>query len=499
MTNSIHSSLATPLAPEESAEVKGMSDGAPEAASADGLPRRWEDVRRFVRLYAANPLFDDTEEWVIRDNPYRRPVDRRHVEQSDFGRPLGRAEVFDGTALAAHRMLLNIYETDLVFLPEKNFAARRGDFARYYSNDNKLLGELIRPTLEAHVFGFLEDEINVTGRWSAEALRSYLQSLVAEHERSELGICKAVLASAEPRRAARSLMVQVAGDFLSESSASARNILGKYGAIQSELFKIVIDDYGYGVHRAKHSTLFEDTLATCGLAPDAHAYWQFYLGSSLALNNYYHYVSRDHSKFFRAIGAVAVAESMFAHTCRKISEMLRAALGAEVDTYYFDEHYHIDEHHGRMAFEHVVAPAIAKHGDGVIPDIVRGMEELQLVTSLADEDFIAQVAFADGAEDFKALGGQINGRLLGGELQRQRATYVEGRSRSFVTRVHDGDRLCAVETGAAELVIGHDQSVRLGGGEAIVIPRGRLHGLAVASEECVYHIYDLEDYRSCLS
>lgn len=499
MNNPAHSALATPLAAEEFSAPQGTSNGTHAPAVAAGLPRRWEDVRPLVRLYAANPLFGDTEEWVIRDNPYRRPIDRRRVEQFDFGRRLAREEACGGTALAAHRMLLNIYETDLIFLPDKDFAAKRGDFAGYYSNDNKLLGELIRPTLEAHVFGFLDDEIAVTGRWTAEALRSYLRSLVAEHEQSELDICRAVLASPDPPRAARSLMVQVAGDFLSEASASARNILGKYGAIQSELFKIVIDDYGYGVHRAKHSTLFEDTLATCGLAPDAHAYWHFYLGSSLALNNYYHYVSRDHSKFFRAIGAVAVAESMFAHSCRKISEMLRAALGAGVDTYYFDEHYHIDAHHGRMAFEHVVAPAIERHGEAVIPDIVRGMEELQLVTSLADEDFIAQVAFADGADNFKALGGQVHRRLLDGQLQRRKTTHAENRGRSLVTRVHDEDRLYAVEAGALELVIAHDQSVRLDGGEGMIVPRGRLHGAAVASEECVYHVYDLEDYRSCLS
>ena len=62
--------------------------------------------------------------------------------------------------------------------------------------------------------------------------------------------------------------------------------------------------------------------------------------------------------------------------------MLRTVFGKPVDTYYFDEHYHIDAHHGRMAFEYVVAPAIARHGNGIIPDIVRGMEELQLLTAI---------------------------------------------------------------------------------------------------------------------
>jgi hypothetical protein len=500
MNDSTHSSLATALTPDDSsAAINDTNGSAFAASSSSAFPLQQEDVHRFIRLYAASPLFDNSPEWMMSDNPYRRPVDRERVEQFDFGRPLGGDEIATGSALAAHRMLLNIYETDLIFLPEKNFAAKRNDFARYYSNENKMLGELIRPTLETHVFGFLTEEIAVTGKWTLEALKSYVQSLVEAHEQSELEICQAVLASADPPRAARSLMIQVAGDFLSEASASARNILGKYGAIQSELFKIVIDDYGYGVHRAKHSTLFEDTLATCELATDVHAYWQFYLGSSLALNNYYHYVSRDHSKFFRAIGAVAVAEAMFAHSCHKISQMLRAVFGKQVDTYYFDEHYHIDAHHGRMAFDYVVAPAIEQHGEAVIQDIVRGMEELQHVTSLADKDFIAQIAFADGAENFKVLGREIQARILGGELSKRQTTHVENRSRAPVTRVNDGDVLCAVESGALKIIISQEQSVRLVGGEAMVIPRGRLHGLALDTEECVYHIYDVEDYQSCLS
>jgi len=458
-----------------------------------------DEMKRLIELYAARPLFDNTPEWIIRDNPYRRPVNWNAVQQLDFSIPLTRSEIFGANALAAHRMLLNIYETDLIFLPESNFAAKRNDFASYYSNDNKLLGELIRPTLEAHVFNFLKDEINVTGRWSLEALKSYLQTIIAKHEESELEICNAILASADPERACRGLLIQVAGDFLSEASASSRNILGKYGEIQSELFKIVIDDYGYGVHPAKHSTLFENTLSTCGLMSDVHAYWQFYLSSSLALNNYYHYVSRDHSKYFQAIGAITVAEAMFSHTCRQISKMLRTVFGKTVDTYYFDEHFHIDAHHGRMAFDYVAAPAIAKYGDAVIPDIVRGLEELQLLTAIADDDFKAQIAFSDAVDGLKAPAQQIHQQILAGRLRKPKITQVENRDQSVVTQVFDGDKLYVVESGALDLVLGPDQSVRLDAGESIIVTRQCLHGIAVVSEECRYHIYDLGNYQSCLS
>lgn len=451
------------------------------------------DIKRYVQLYAANPLFAHHDEWVIADNPYRRPLDQQGITQHDFSRPLKKEEAFGASALAAQRMLFNVYESDMVFLPEKNFAAKRADFESFYSNENKLLGELIRPTLEAHLFEFLDEEIDISGKWSAAAVESYLQHLVENHERSELDILSAVLASPDPEKAALTLLIQVAGDFLTESSSSARNLLGKFGTVQSELFKIAIDDYGYGVHKAKHSTLFESTMSTCGLSSDAHAYWHFYLTGSLALNNYYHYVCRDHSKFFRAIGAVAVGESLFAHTCRKFSEMLRAVFGSRVDTYYFDEHYHIDEHHGRMAVENVIVPAIARYGDSVIPEIIRGMEELQAVTSLADADFMSQLAWADDLEGHRATADRALQSGLSVETESTKTSVSLQEGEPVITRTCDADSLWLVESGTLELVAGHGTSIQIQAGESIVVPRRRLHGASSASPRCFYHVYELKD------
>ena len=494
MNNSGQTSLAIAPAPDETPAKR-------ETTSPDWSSALWppEETQRLIELYASRPLFDDTAELLIRDNPYCRPIDRESIVRFDFSQTLDRSEVLGASALAAHRMLLNIYETDLIFLPEKNFAARKNDFTSYYSNDNKLLGELIRPTLEAHVFDFLEKEINITGKWTLETVKAYLQDLVAKHEQTELEMCTAIVSSADPLRAGRALLLQLACDFLSEASASARNILGKYGEIQSEFFKIVIDDYGYGVHPAKHSTLYENTLATADLISEVHAYWKFFLSSTLGISNYYHYVSRDHSKYFRAIGAIAVAESMFSHTCRKISQMLRTVFGKNVDTYYFDEHFHIDAHHGRMAFEHVVAPAIERYGNGVIPDIVRGMEELQLLTAIADEDFIAQVSFADTVADLRLTAQQIHARLVDGSLPQLAITHLGTRSQPFITRVSNQDQLYAVQSGTLDLILSPDQTVRLDRGETMIVPRQRLHGTAVVSEESCYRVYEFEDYQSCLS
>ena len=63
---------------------------------------------------------------------------------------------------------------------------------------------------------------------------------------------------------------------------------------QSELFKIFIDEFGYGLYSAKHSTIFKGMLASVGLRTDLHAYWNFYLNSSLVGMNYFNYLTEDH-------------------------------------------------------------------------------------------------------------------------------------------------------------------------------------------------------------
>ena len=490
------------IPPKTAVKQTAINDKALSYQPADNQYQPFElsadEANRFIGLYAANPLFRNSREQLIEDNPYRRPIDPELVRGMDFSKPLTRNETFSRSALAAHRMLLNIYEADLVFLPENNFGAKRGDFSLFYSDENRLLGEMVRPTLERHVFGFLQDQVGITGRWTAGALRAYMESLLQQHEQSQIDVVTFILSCKEPEKAAMTLLIQVASDFLTEASASARNVLGKYGPIQSELFKIVIDDYGYGVHKAKHSTLFENTLASCGLTSNIHAYWQYYLGSSIALANYYHLVSRNHGKFFRYVGAFAFAEAMFSHTCRQISQMLRKVFGPGVDTYYFDEHYHIDAHHGRMAFDYLVEPAIAKYGDVIIEDIVRGLEEVRLLTVMSDEDFMAQASWFCQAEEYKSIARAIQKRILDGEVTGAELSPVERQAEPAIMQVADEDELWTVDSGTLEVAAGYDQFIKLGAGEGLVVPRHRMRAAAAMSEECVYQIHKVGNYKAWL-
>jgi hypothetical protein len=124
------------------------------------------------------------------------------------------------------------------------------------------------------------------------------------------------------------------------------------------------------------------------------------------------------------------------------------------------------------------------------------MEELQVLTSLADEDFIAQIAFGDAVGELKSAAQRIHAQVLEGELQPPATTHLETRSRSLVTRVNDQDQLYAVESGALDLVFGPDQTVRLDRGDVMIVRRQRLYGTAIVAEESCYRVYDLGDYQS---
>ena len=213
-----------------------------------------EELRHAVTRFTANPLFLDNEEWLNDDNPYRRQLRPQVIGHLDFNRTLGRTSLYDYANLAAQRLLTTIYETDMMFLPRGGLDGKWEDFQAFYSPDTRHWGELARPALERFSFGFLRDEVDVSGRWTRDSLEAYLRELT-ERDLAAPGRAEAAIAtSADRERAARMWLIQFAPDFLSEASPMIRNAPGSYGRVQSEFFKIIIDEYGYGVHDAKHST-----------------------------------------------------------------------------------------------------------------------------------------------------------------------------------------------------------------------------------------------------
>ena len=340
--------------------------------------------------------------------------------------------------------------------------------------------------------------MNISGAWHAESLEVFLRELDNRDRDVVLPAEKAIRESSDPQRAAKMWLIQFAPDFLSGASPMLRNLLGNIGETQSEWFKIIIDEYGDGVHATKHSTLFERTLKSVGLHEDLHRYWQYYLPGSLLMNNYFHYLGKNHEMVFRYLGALFYAKTTLVDFCVRTAALLTDVFDGEVDVKYFTEHVHLDTQHGRMALEKLILPVVQRCGPAVIPEILRGYEEFQVIAQLTDEDFVAQISWMDEGPTNKQLHVPVYQGVIDGKVDAPVAHIVEPYGELSNTHSHQGDELCHVVSGTMKFVSGFQSYQILEAGEGTVIWRDRLHGAIIESDECVYEIHSVGDYRKCL-
>jgi len=435
-----------------------------------------------LRRFCEESLFGQPNTLAIVNNPYRRAIRPQDVAGLNFLDERITPDSFASPeALCAQRLLATIYEQDTVLLPMAEFDKARYDFDRFYRDDLKVAGEILRPTLERFCFAWLDDEIKVAGPWTIESMRAYFDARLAQANAGDSAVCRTILSSAYPQAAARELLVQMASDFLLEASAMGRNVLGNYGPALSSLFRIFIDEYGYGVHATKHSTLFERTLESIGLDSSVNAYWPFYLGSSLALVTWFHYVSRNHGLFFRYLGALLFTEGTLYVANRQQSDMLRAVFGDKVDTQYFDEHVHIDVHHSRMAMTEVIETLVRQCGTSIIPEIVHGFEAFAMLQKMADDDFIEQIEWASKLNSSGASAGDLD--VIPADAV---ASFEEPPGEISVPHSHPVDELFVVKQGALTFIAGSQFQIPVSAGEWVRIPKHRLHGSIVTSEQCRY-------------
>jgi hypothetical protein len=344
-----------------------------------------------LNKYISNSCFDQND--LKPSNPYVRPINKDRVLSTDFSSSVGAENLLSEKNLILHRLLFTIYEQDLLFLNFTDDGAF-SYFKMFYDPQLVAYGKTLKPTLEYLAFNFLQDEIEIIGNWDKTTAIKYLSEIIAEEEITSSRICHSITSAKDPTLAAKMLLIQMAPDFLTEASSMARTLPGSFGAEQSEIMKIFIDEYGYGVHSTKHSTLFEDTLVSAGLNPAIHYYYNDYLATSLMLVNYYHYISSNKLEWFRYMGTLYYTEASVPHLHKQLSSTFKKNL-AHVNTRYFDEHVHIDTHHRRMVIDKIISSSIDKYGDRIIDDILSGFESFRMLQRIADDDVIKRIQFID--------------------------------------------------------------------------------------------------------
>ncbi|MBY0545339.1 MAG: iron-containing redox enzyme family protein [Gammaproteobacteria bacterium] len=435
-------------------------------------------INERLRAYINHECFNPNK--LHPAHPYQRPLRKSDLTDIDFSIPVTTHDLMSNKNLLLNKLLLTIYEQDLLFLNEdlSNSEAQKA-FKLFYDPHFVAESKALKPDLEKLAFTFLDTEIETLGYWDKDHLVTYLSEIIKQQENQPSELCEFIAHTSNPVLACKMLLIQMAPDFLSEASAMARVLPGAYGQEQSEIMKVFIDEYGYGVYDMKHSSLFERTLDSIGMNRAIHYYYDAYLPTSLMLVNYFHFLCSNKQLWFRYLGALYYTEASIPHFNKQISTLLSKFLPS-IDTSYFDEHVHIDQHHRRMVMNKLILTSIDKYGDNVIDEILKGFESFRLLQSLADQDLMEQVRFAEISDT-----GQSH-QFVGEHI-----IFTEQKNELSLSHIHNESELFTVLEGQLSFHNNGIDVFTLNAGEGVIIPKGRVHGTRVQSPSARYSVAPL--------
>jgi hypothetical protein len=284
----------------------------------------------------------------------------------------GRIDVAAGDAslqtFVKHQALMRAYQTRYVLLPEE--APSGGVLApmrRHYGEGRlQALAEL-RPRLEAEL-------IAPQAPAGQGDIAAYVETMLGEIRNAPENAFTAFLAEAGHREDHyRNFLVQSSPDLLAEASASALGVIGEYGEPQSALFRILIDEFGYGAHHKKHAVLYRATMRSFGLDDAYNGYWPWFDTVALELHNVIHWLFQNPRNVFRQVGFLLHAETAYQRSTLAHHRYLRE-FHPDANARYFTEHAHIDLHHTRMVIDEAVTPLVARFGPEAGAEIIAGAE-----------------------------------------------------------------------------------------------------------------------------
>jgi hypothetical protein len=444
----------------------------------------FEDANSVVRAFAANTAFRaaEWEELTTEENPYRRPVRPDDLAWLDYGKPMPAGKALRLSALLGHRMLRNVYDSELLYLPPVPGEAAAGDGAAFYDATNRVLGALAGPVLERHLFTFLEGEREPLGSRDPDRVKQEIHAYRRERE-EEPGECFTAALSTEDRRAAATFtLLQLSAYLPAVRAAEGRAALGEYDVAHPGARPYLLAEYGAW---AAQGDTYRELLDAAGLKPTAAAYWQLYLGSSLARGNHLHRLSRDREKYPEFLGALLHQKIDEAATGRRYAEVFEDGFGAR--TTLFDRALALSETDLDALADRLLGPLHRAFGDEGIERFHHGFSDARRLARLWDGDLAEQLTWADTIELHQKKAERLNRHILDNGIVVDLDTFVESNEETSTTHVHDEHRLVMIERGQMHFWNNVTHKIELNEGDKLLIPVSRLHGSTVLSGECTYH------------
>jgi len=355
------------------------------------------------------------------------------------------------------------------------------DAATFYSDTNRMLGALAAPVLEQHLFGLFPSERKPLAGYGPEqvaaAIESYHQQRLAEPGRA----FGAALATADRKASATFVLLQLSAYLPASRVAIGRAALGEFDVAHPGARVTLLDDYRTwaGLHD-EYRSLVEGG----GLKTTTGAYWQLYLGTSLARGNHLHWLSRNREKYPEFLGALLHHSIDQSVTATRFADVFEDGLG--VRSTLFD---HLSQRPGHLRdlADRWVAPLRRLYGPDATERFHHGFADAAWLAQLWDEDLAQQLAWADDIPLHQKKAEQIHRYIEDNGITVDLDTFVESNEETSTTHVHDEHRLVMIERGEMHFWNNVTHKIDLHEGDKVLIPVSRLHGSTVLSGECTYH------------
>ncbi|MEX3105831.1 hypothetical protein [Streptomyces sp. ST1015] len=442
------------------------------------------DPNALLKAYAANTAFRaaTAEELTNPRNPFRRPVRPDDLAWLDYSPVLPDERQLLLSGLLGHRMLRNVYDAETAVLPPQADPAAAADGAHFHSAANRLLGTLVRPVLENHLLGHLDEGREELPAPTADALKAVVREY-AERRAAEPYSAFATAAGRKDANSAATFLLIQAGVFLPAAyTAIGRGALAEtslaHPGLRAELQEI---RRGWVEAAELYRSLFSGAGLTCSPA----AYWQFSLGTSLARGNHLLGLSLAGDRLPELLGAVAHFLIDQAACAPHARDTLRGALNLRAA--YFDSVAPVGPQGTDALVDRLLGPLPEVFGADQVTAFHRGFADAARFAERWNADLTAQLVWADRIEDYKTAAERIQHKLVSERIEVDLDTFVESHEETSTTHVHDEHRLVMIESGQMHFWNNVTHRIALSEGDKVLIPTSRLHGSVVLSGTCVYH------------
>lgn len=430
-----------------------------------------------IRQFAAVRPFRSAlvSELVLDDDYHRRPLRPEDFEFLKFAKPVRLHNVSRLPSLASNRTLLSIYELGVARPPRSADPAEWARFSEFYSDDAQVRGAQIAPFLEAYAFEYLAQNHDIES--DAQAAAARLARLIDDETAFWDATFARLMRNDYLEEGLRFIMVQRWSLAPSKHRALAR-------AAASGLFDMLPDGLRPAIAGdLPDAALFQRVAGSCGVTRRQHAYWQFYLPTSMAKCNLLYALARRPDRAFGLVGAAFAAEAEW------------LAFGAALEracAHLKPENRQAGDAQTRKAalvarFAQALQTIEEACGGAAYAQAVQGAAAAERLCERARWDLGEQLLWLSSIRHYVAFAHRISARIDAECPDIDRETFVEPHEMCSTTHVHNDHRLVTIQEGEMLFWGNVGMQLKMNEGDMVLIPDGRLHGSTVVSGECTYH------------